>query len=199
MKIAIYHDLPSGGAKRILLETTRRLAEAHKINVFTLTTADHSFCDLRSHVQGYRVFTFCPSRLFKSPIGRLNQFQQWRNLNHLQSLSRRIASEIDSNNSDVVYVHPSMWTQAPSVLSYLETPSVYQIQESLRMVYEPRIDRPYHNRGWKEKIGGVDPLIKLYRRKLIDLDRKSTLNASLLLANSRFSAANIETIYGRSA
>ena len=58
MRIAVYHELPSGGAKRALFETVRRLAERHIVDVFTVTGADHDFCDLRPFVHAYRLANF---------------------------------------------------------------------------------------------------------------------------------------------
>lgn len=52
MKIAIYHNLTSGGAKRALNETARRLVGRHGLQVFSLATADHAFGDLRSLALG---------------------------------------------------------------------------------------------------------------------------------------------------
>ena len=199
MKIAIFHDLPSGGAKRALFETARRLADDHMVTIFTLSTANHEFCDIRPYVKGYQIYKFRPSRLFNSPFGRLNQLQRLRTLSLLQRTSRQIACDIDNGNFDVVYAHPCMWTQAPNILDYLNTPSVYHIHEPLREVYETPIMRPYHNRGWRDFLDKVDPLFMLYRRQLVRMDLRSTLNASMVLANSKFTAANVEKIYGRHA
>ena len=73
MRIALFHNAPSGGAKRAIYEWTRRLTEHHQIDVYTLNSADHDFCDIRPFVQQYQVFDFAPRKLFNSPWGRLNQ------------------------------------------------------------------------------------------------------------------------------
>ena len=76
MKIALFHNLPSGGAKRAVYEWIKRLSQKHKIDVFSLSTADHNFLDLRSLVTNHKIYQFQPSRLFGSPFGRINQFQR---------------------------------------------------------------------------------------------------------------------------
>src|SRR5664279_2040319 len=134
MRIAVYHELPSGGAKRALFEITRRLARVHTVDVYTLSSADSNFCDLRPVVTRHVEVPFQPLRLFDSPWGRLNQWQRTRDLHRLDRLSRQIASEIDRQGYQVVYVHPSLYTQAPNVLNYLATPSVYQAHEPLRLI-----------------------------------------------------------------
>jgi len=199
MRIAIYHNVRSGGAKRAIFETVKRLMDKHLIDIWTLSTADHDFCDLRPFIHCHSVSKFQPLRLFNSPLGRLNQLQRWRDLVRLETLAEQIASDIDDHNYDVVYVHPCMLTQAPFILKYLATPSVYHVHESLRMAYEPSIPRLYLNGGWRKQVDKLDPFLAFYRRALIKHDKTSTLRASTLLANSSFTAANVNKIYGRSA
>lgn len=199
MKIALYHNLPSGGAKRATFETTRRLTANHQVDVYTLSTANHNFCDLRPLVNEHHVFKFNEFSLFQSPFGRLNQWQRWRTLKALDSLEQAIAGQIDRHGYDLVFVHPSQWVQAPSVLNYLQTNTVYYIHEPLRSVYEPVIPRPYLKTGWRETVDNVDPLIMLHRRQVTGLDMRNTRRANHLLANSCFTAANVKNIYGRTA
>ena len=94
MRVALFHNAPSGGAKRAIYEWTRRLATSHDVDVYTLTTADHAFCDIRPLVRRHVVFDFAPRRLFQSPWGRLNQVQRWRDLEELSAIGRRIADQI---------------------------------------------------------------------------------------------------------
>ena len=67
MRLCIYHNLRSGGAKRAVFETVRRLLERNVVDVYTLRSADHDFCDLRPLVHHHRVFEFQPARLFANP------------------------------------------------------------------------------------------------------------------------------------
>jgi glycosyltransferase involved in cell wall biosynthesis len=199
MRVAIYHELPSGGAKRALYEIARRLAVSHTVDLFTLSTADLEFCDLRPVVGRHTVVPFEPQRLLRSPLGRLNQLQRWRELGRLEGLSRTIAADIDAQGYDVVYAHPSRYTQAPGVLNYLRTPSVYQANEALRLAYEPPIPRPYDNMGARSRLDRADPLIPLYQRRLRAADRRNLRRATGLLANSQFTADNLRRLYERTA
>ena len=42
LRIAVYHHLHSGGAKRVVAEQVSHLQHRHNITIFSLTTADHS-------------------------------------------------------------------------------------------------------------------------------------------------------------
>jgi glycosyltransferase involved in cell wall biosynthesis len=179
-----------------LYETVRRLARSHEVAVYALSTAEHDFCDLRPHVTLHSVVHFEPLSFYRSPLGRLNQLQRWRDLYRLQLVERQIAREIDRQHYDVVYVQPSQWTQAPLILQYLRTPTVYYVQETLRDIYEPPLRRPHVRQRRMAWLDRLDPLIPLYRRTIARLDRGATRRATIRLANSRYTADNIWRTYG---
>ncbi len=196
MRIAIYHNLPSGGAKRALFEITKRLSASHYIDAYSLSTADNAFCDLRPFVQNQIIYPYEPSALFTSPLGRLNQWQRTRDLERLDEIGRIVATEIDRSGFDVVFVHHCQYTQAPLLLKYLNTPSVYYCQEALRLLYEPPITRPFNNNiGIRRYINRIDPFIRWYHRSLKAADLAAARSAGTLLANSQFSKANIDSAY----
>src|SRR5574338_1158445 len=118
MRIALFHNLPSGGAKRAIYEWVRRLADEYSIDVFTLNTADHSFCDIRPFVSNYRIYNFTPHVLFRSPLGRLNQLQRWRDLGDLRAIQGRMAKDINAGGYDLLFANPCLFTFAPAVLEY---------------------------------------------------------------------------------
>lgn len=197
MRIALYHNLPSGGGKRALYEIVCHLAARHEIDVYTLSTANHDFADLRPYVASHFTYDFQPLRLFSSPFGRLNQLQRRRDLGRLDLLNRQIAAEIDAREYDVVMVHPCQFTQAPSVLMYLQTPTVYYAHEGLRRLYEPGIPgRHVAQDGYRNKLDKIDPLIAFYDNALRLVDRQAILAATRVLVNSRFTQANICRDYG---
>ena len=200
MRIAVYHDLPSGGAKRVIYEVVRRLADRHQIDIYSLSTADESFCDVRAFTGAHRSFPFQPARLFNSPFGRLNQWQRMRNLRQLEAVGAQAAAAIDAEGYDAVWVHPCMWLQAPHVLAHLRTPSSFYVHESMRWAYEEEIARPGTERaGWRRAIDALDPLDQLYRRSAIRADWRNLNAATHLHANSEFTAANVLQNYGRAA
>lgn len=191
MRIAIYHDLPSGGAKRTLYESMKRLAQRHRLDVYTLSTADRDFCSLSGFATAEYTYQFSPSKLFQSPFGRINQALRWMDLQQLDRLSRRIAREIDSRKYDVVFAQPCMWTQAPLVLRYLGTPAVYFCHEPPRHIYEKK-----ESNGWREKMDHIDPFIWLYRSTARRFDREAVYAARSVLVNSQFIRNQLDQIYG---
>lgn len=197
MNIAIYHNLHSGGAKRALYEMARRLAAAHHLDVYTLSTADHAFCDLRPHCDRHVVFPFSPLPSTRRPFGRLNQGIRALDLFRLRALGKAIAAQIDAAAYDVVLVHHCRYGQAPALLRFLDTPSVYYCQEPPRFLYEPSVPRPYTEFSAAQRLGNhFDPLPALYRCVVRDLDRAAVLAASQVLANSAYSRESLYHVYG---
>ena len=197
MKIAIYHNLPSGGGKRALFEMTRRLANHHKIDVYTLSTSDLDFCDLRPFSLQHSVFAFRPLPLARSPFGRINQAIRIIDLLRLERVQQRIAERIEQEDYDVAFVHNCQFSQSPGLLKFLRKPSVYYCAEPPRQIYEPPISRPYLGASRiKSIMNRVDPLPGLYRRTLAHMDRKNVRSAQKVLVNSYYSRETLYRTYG---
>lgn len=197
MRIAIYHNLPSGGAKRAVYEWVSRLANHHTIDVFSLSTADHEYCDIRPFVNEYNIFKFSTRRLFKSPFGRLNAFQRWRDLKDLKALNHQIAMRINSGNYDILFTHSCLFTFIPSLLESVNVPSVYYLHEPFGPGFIRNFERPYLSKSpWRKFLNHLDPFILLYQHRLNSLQSHSILKTSVLLANSEFTRNCMRTIFG---
>ncbi len=197
VKIALFHNLPSGGAKRTVLETVRRLADRHVVDLFCPTTADSAFCDVRPYVTRTLSFPFQRSKPLPSPFGRLSRVLALGDLYRMERLARQVAGAIDDRGYDVALVHPCVVTHAPSVLRYLRTPTVYYCHEVLRGLYERPVPRPYRRRRRLQGfVDRVDALDRFYRGLLARIDRRNVRSASRVLTNSIFTQAAIDRAYG---
>lgn len=197
MRIAIYHNLPSGGGKRALYEMTRRLASKHEVDVYSLSCAEHDFCDLRSYCRHHVVFPFNPLPMARRPFGRLNQGIRVLDLLRLRNLQQQIAKRIDEEGYDTIFVHNCQYGQSPTILSFLQAPSVYYCNEPPRLIYEPGRPRPYAAFTFRQHIGNwFDPLPRFYRRVLAQADRRNVLATTLVLTNSAYSRESLYRTYG---
>ena len=197
MRIAVYHNLPSGGGKRALYEMTKRLAAKHDVDVYTLSTAEHEFCDLRPHCARYVIYPFDLLPLSRRPFGRLNQGIRSADLLRLKAAQRPIAAQIDQSGYDVVFVHNCQFSQSPGLLRFLQTPSVYYCGEPPRLIYEPPVQRPDAHFSRAQRMGNlIDPFPGLYRRTLCRLDNANVRAASKVLVNSHYSRETFYRTYG---
>lgn len=197
MKIALFHNVGSGGAKRAIFEWTKRLAANHQLDVFTLSSADHAFCDIRPLVHKHIIFDLIPQKLFGSPLGRLNQLQRWRDLGELTRIGQNIAREINLGNYDVVFANTCVYTFIPALLQFVEIPSVYYLHEPFGKRFTRSIQRPYsQNSSLRETVNRFDPLIHLYNQRLDAIQKKSVRRTDRLLANSQFTQAEMQSSFG---
>ncbi len=197
MRIAIYHNLPSGGSKRALFEMAKRLCEHHDMDTYTLTSAEQEFCDIRPFSQNHYSYPFQPSELLKSPFGRLNQGLRTMDLRRLAAVQKGVAADIDARQYDLVFVHHCRFGQSPALLAYLKTPSVYYCAEPPRALYEPQVPRDYsQKKGWRNRLDSIDPLNRLYTSRLKSTDIRNTHSASMILANSSYSREVLYRVYG---
>lgn len=197
MRIALFHNLPSGGAKRAVYEWTRRLASRHTVDVYTYSTADADFCDIRPLARNHRVFQFQPRRLFQSPFGRLNQLQRWRDLHDLETLGRAVAREIDSGRYDVVLANTCMFTFIPAFAGYASSPTVYYLHEPFGRTFVRNCGNGQNGRrGLRRVLDRIDVLPGLYRQRLDAMQRSSVRNTARLLANSNFTRQEMLAAFG---
>jgi glycosyltransferase involved in cell wall biosynthesis len=136
MRIALFHNLPSGGAKRHTFEQMRELSKrGHEIVEFAPSTADLLFCSLEPHVREQRVYPVpsappAPRRIpFVTPY--LNALRGVATLRQTASLNQVIARDIDACGFEVVLVKDCRIALKPHVLRFLRTRSVFQCHHAL--------------------------------------------------------------------
>jgi glycosyltransferase involved in cell wall biosynthesis len=199
MRIALFFNIPSGGAKRTIYEAIKRLATRHQIDVYTFTTANHEFADIRPFVHTYQVFEYHPTRLFSSPFGRLNQAMRLYDLRRMEQRSKLVAQKIESGLYDLAYIHPCQITQSPVLLQQIHsTPTIYYVHEPPRAIYESRPIRPYYkNNGSRLRsvVDAVDPFLHAYGYAIRKIDLQNTRSATMVLVNSRYVREVVRKIY----
>jgi glycosyltransferase involved in cell wall biosynthesis len=197
MKIAVYHNLHSGGALRVLCEILKRIGDRHQLDLYDLSSSDHKFCDLNQKIQNHYTYPFKPLPDLKKPFGRLNYIARLIDLYRVDNLQRKIAVDIDRKNYDLVYMHHCQFTQAPSILQYLRTPSLYHCHEPLRAAYEPPVRREYNRKNRISKfLDAIDIGNAMYRQKRKGIDRAGTLSASRVIVNSYYTRESVYRVYG---
>jgi len=186
MKIAFFHELHSGGAKRSVYEFARQLGKNHKIDLY--------FTDKVLNKDDQKIFdkiyfyNFTPKK-WTGGNWSAKFYKDTLELLSLHRLHQKIAKVIDSRGYDLVFIEPSKLTQAPFILKFLKTKKVYYCQEPLRMVYEDIL-----------KVKKDIPFFKYYYEKLNrfirkHIDRSNIMHADIILANSKYTQKNIKSAY----
>jgi glycosyltransferase involved in cell wall biosynthesis len=186
MKIALFHELIQGGARRLAEEQAEFLAKNNSVDVFYVDLKQDK--QLKTKGVKYYFNKFLPQELEgQTPLKRI--YKDTIELVRLYFFHKKIAKIINNNRYDLVIVHPSKMTQAPFILRFLKAPVVYYCEEPLRIVYDPlfKVEKslPIHKKIYEN----INRII----RKQIDLSNFN--KAVLVLANSNYSKAWIENSY----
>lgn len=188
MKIAVFHNLPPGGAKRTVYEQMKYLSKKHLLDLYEYSSTDESLWDVRKFAKNIYLYEFHLERKSNSFLGRLDK--DYRNFITLKNLNKNIAQDINKKNYDVCLIHADCITQAPYILRFLTIPSLYFCQEYLRLVYEEHF-KFERDVVWPKKF--YENAIRLIRKRI---DRKNAQSAVKILANSNFTKTNIDKAFG---
>lgn len=189
MNIGVYHNQPSGGARRALHGFSRELARRHRIETFTLSTSDQELLTEQATVAEFRPRRPITFGLF------LNDIRRRLDLRDLERLNAALAREIDGRGFDVVLVDVCRFTGAPHVLSHLRTPAAYYCHEPPRAFYEDSW-QPFSTRYERLRRVWHAPLEGRFARRLATEDASHVRAATAVLTNSRFTQSRIRAIYG---
>jgi glycosyltransferase involved in cell wall biosynthesis len=187
MNIAVFHNLPDGGAKVALYEQLKRLREQHTPDLYTLV-ADEGEFDLKPLCR--KVFVYPYETVKQKASGWPRVSGNLRSFSTLKRLHREIAADIDAAGYDAVLVYQDSLTQAPYLLRFLKTPSLYYCHEPLRMVYEYGL-RLTEDVGFLKK--GYEALNRALRK---GIDRTNTRSAKQIVTGSAYGAEYIALAYG---
>jgi len=186
MRIAVYHNLPSGGARRALREQVHGLQQrGHEVAVWTTACSDRTYLPLppgiREQVLPWRGVWSVPASVW--PRG----MDLWMKMNGpdapMNGFARRAAAEIERGGYDVLLCSPCRYQAAPAIALYTALPSLLFAHEPYRRLYEPAR-------------GGL-PLWHAARRRAGERARAQAY--TVLCANSAFMSHQLEGIYGREA
>lgn len=190
MRVALYHNLPPGGALHVVRDFVSGVPTDVTVDVFTLDTGEASPFPRRHRLVGH-------GREIAIPLhpGPLVQLSLPVLAAQLPRAEQRIAREIDERGYDVAYIHPCWISYAPSLARYLRTPSLLYLHEVRRATFEPSYRQGPSGLlrvpGWT--IGrATDSLLARW-------DKRSVAAAHHLACNSIYTAERILGSYGRTA
>lgn len=193
MKIAVFHNLPSGGAKRALYGFVKYLSRIGcSIDLFVPSTANETFLPLTEFTDNVTVLP-----VHKTPVGIVKSTMRYIlpikiSLADLEETQKRLATMINRSENDVVFVEQDQYTMSPFILKYLDKPYAYYCQqprrssESVLIQLSSDIDTTFWRRAWRRYI----------TPRLDRIDKENASFAKLVLTNSYFSREAILRAYG---
>ena len=204
MKIAIWHNLPSGGGKRALYDHVGGLLRhGHTIEAWCPPTADRKFLPLSELVHEHVVDLAWPAPQRRSDKWQVT-LEITRLLAAMDAHCRTCAEQIAAGGFDILFANSCMLLRTTSIGRFCKLPSVLYLQEPYRWLYEalprlpwlaPRVDAtPAGLKAWFLDWRSV-------RNKRLQA-REEFDNAAAfdrLLVNSYFSRESVLRAYGQNS
>jgi glycosyltransferase involved in cell wall biosynthesis len=202
LRIALFHNLPSGGAKRHTREQARELARrGHEVVEICPGTAEVDLCSLAPFTRERRVVPFtAPPLAARIPAMTpyVHLAQGLVLLRRLDALQRHIATAIDQGGFDVVLAQDCRFAMAPHVLRHLTTRSAYFCHHGFEHWGAARADaadgiRAHLARRW------FAPARWLGSTAWHRAETRNARAAGVILTASGFASTEVQRHYGKAA
>lgn len=194
MRIAVFHNLPSGGAKRALYGYVDYLNQQnHTVDVFVPSTANEDFLPLKDISNSLKVFPVKKSLkgTLYSNLKYVPPLVKKISLRDLELTQKNIAETINSEDYHLVFSEQDQYTITPFFLKYIKHPTVYYCPQS------PRNEAILENVEDNREINSLKRLIFNYSdNKDLKIDKENISFAENILTNSYFTRESILRVYG---
>jgi glycosyltransferase involved in cell wall biosynthesis len=212
LKIAVWHNLPSGGGKRALYEHIKGLKKrGHVIEAWCPSSADTDYLPLGDLVQEHVVpfeWTEPPSDGAISNV--MYPFRGIQSkLSAMDRTCRVCADQMADKNFDLLFANSCMFFRVPAIGRMLrELPKVLYLQEPYRWLYEalptlPWLTRPTlgsHPLKLRNVKASLRDWIRLQGLRLQAAEERSNAETfDQILVNSFFSRESVLRAYGLDA
>jgi glycosyltransferase involved in cell wall biosynthesis len=213
MRIAVWHNLPSGGGKRALYYHVRGLAErGHSVEAWCPSTSDRKYLPLSEFVTEHVVPIDIPPRnKFVDARPLLRELHvdelELREAKALDEHCQKCADEINRGDFDILFANSSIIQAVSSIGRYVKTKKVLYLQEPNRVLYEagrdglPWVAIPAMSRPWLHPRSSLrwflSDLIRTNQFRILARDERVNASAfDLILVNSCFSRESLLRAYG---
>jgi glycosyltransferase involved in cell wall biosynthesis len=139
MKIAVWHNLPSGGGKRALYDHVRGLVRrGHTLESWCPPTADQTYLPLGEFINEHVVPVDWQPRAEKKLAAKLTtlRLDPLTRIEALDRHCRRCAEEINAGGFDLLFANSSFYQAVSSIGRYVRLPKVIYLQEPTREFFE---------------------------------------------------------------
>jgi glycosyltransferase involved in cell wall biosynthesis len=210
MRIAVWHNLPSGGGKRALYYHVRGLLErGHSVEAWCPSTADRRYLPLGRLVEEHVVpLAWPPPDSERGPRQLRNYRRVTRMLAAMERHCQACAEEMNRRGFDVLFANSCMFFRTTPIGRHVSFPKVLYLQEPYRWFYEALPTLPWPALPAPETGRWSLAYLRAFARDLIRVQglrvqaREEQRNAAAfdeILVNSLFSRESVLRAYGLQA
>ncbi|MEI8138450.1 MAG: glycosyltransferase family 4 protein [bacterium] len=210
MKIAVWHNLPSGGGFRALFDQVRGLVRGgHQVEIWCPESAERILLPIDQVAKVHRLpLSAAGHSVLRNDAFRL-AWQRYKTVQHalraLENHVRQCAEEIQQGEFDVILAHPSRLFYMHPLARFTQIPSVLYLQEIYRCIHEARPALPWEALPDPVRRYGSPSYWRWFAINLLDTqtdrmvmreERKAAMEWDAILCNSFFSRETIVRAYG---
>jgi glycosyltransferase involved in cell wall biosynthesis len=205
MNIALYHNLPSGGARRAMAEMVRGLAaRGHTVDEWCPETADLAFLPLDGIVRRTLILPFRPRGVSRLRVPLLTPYvtavRLASDLRTMAALGQEAARRIGQQGYDVAFTHDCQLVLVPDILRFLRNPSVHYCHAATST--SARLAEPgSSSSGFTHQTKRLyyAPARQAYPHLRFRQADRNLRAAGRVLTNSRFAASELHDAFGVTA
>lgn len=209
MKIAIWHNLPSGGGSRALNYHLNGLHQrGHQIEIWSNSPDSDGFMQIPADVKIHKItFNRKKGTSLKDKIKSFF-FEKDQNMLEMEAHCKQCADEINAGDFDILFANSCFFYAVPFIGQYVKIPKVLYLGEPFRFFYEslPRL-------VWEAPQGAAGKILRrsywlpfledlwVERRNRVQMreERYNYEAFDKVLVNSIYSAESCLKAYGKPA
>lgn len=189
VKIAVFHTLPVGGARRAVNEISLALKKQHTVDLYFIDEKENKKEEKNFSKNHYYEFV---ARKWSGGDWKTRIYKDTIELFKIYFLEKKIAYDINKKNYDLVLVSASKFVETPFILRFVKSKKVFYCHDPYyRLIYEPEFTFPKHLNLLEFSYEKLNRFI----RKI--LDWQNFQNIDFILANSAFTKNKVYEIYKR--
>jgi glycosyltransferase involved in cell wall biosynthesis len=209
LRIAVWHNLPSGGGKRALFHHVKGLIQrGHYVESWCPPSADQTYLPLGKLCDEHVVPLSAtrPWPWLRQGRVLVDYWEMSGRVSAMDDHCRECASQINRSGFDVLFANACVFFRVTSIAKYVQMPSVIYLGEPYRWLYEalPRLPwaalpkasqegiRPLAH--WRRYISDAIHVLALRLQMREEIENAATFNT--ILVNSLYSRESILRAYG---
>ena len=211
MKIAVWHNLPSGGGKRALYSHVQGLlARGHTIEIWCPQIANRTYLPLAAlapeHVTPLATLPDYGANPLSHALLTVQRISC--EMHRMDVACQQAAGEIRRGNFDLLFANSCQTYHTPAIGRFLDIPSVLYLQEPDRHLYEAMPRLPWIGRERsgqplltrKELTAALRDFAALRKARLrAEYEQRNARSYDSILVNSFFSRESLLRAYGKEA
>jgi glycosyltransferase involved in cell wall biosynthesis len=200
MRIAVWHNLPSGGGKRALYDHVKTLqARGHYLEAWTTDMSSTGYLPLNNIIIEHRLpvkARFDNASRYRNPIKRIKA-----QISLMQEHCRTCIKEIESQSFDVIFVNSCLFSYISYISNYAKIPALIYLGEPCRRLFDSMPENVWQAPSYKFELKNIRRFIRDFNQiyaKRIQLREEivAAKKYNSILVNSLFSRENVIRSYG---